>query len=215
MDGDVSAHGAGYEAVKAWHFVQLVLGKKATECDSAYVLDLRSFHSCLPLTWHPTYIECGTPIRSEIKLGRSELQMKTFIASTPAVLLGACLLLSPVAADAGQKQSWLRMNENSSGSCDNYASSSHCGGRKWSHQDSGWNDHRGRDTHRLNRHHRSYYGNDGGDMFMFSFGSSMGYPRHMHGNSSHVSDCVERYSSYQIRTDSFLGYDGYWHRCML
>lgn len=34
-------------------------------------------------------------------------------------------------------------------------------------------------------------------------------------SNSHVARCEARYQSYDVRTDSYLGYDGYWHRCPL
>ncbi len=39
-----------------------------------------------------------------------------------------------------------------------------------------------------------------------------GAPRYDNGNS-HVEWCLDRYRSYNPRTDRFLGYDGEYHRC--
>ena len=33
------------------------------------------------------------------------------------------------------------------------------------------------------------------------------------GGSSHVRYCLSRYRTYSVRTDTFVGYDGYRHRC--
>jgi hypothetical protein len=76
----------------------------------------------------------------------------------------------------------------------------------------------------------------------FSYGPRYGYRRHNFGNSiaagilgfglgaiiggaindrgvgyssSHVSRCEARFRSYDRRTDSYMGYDGYRHRCNL
>lgn len=38
-------------------------------------------------------------------------------------------------------------------------------------------------------------------------------PRRWHGGRAHVNWCLNRYRSYNPRTDRFLGYDGRYHRC--
>ncbi|MFO0991857.1 MAG: BA14K family protein [Hyphomicrobiales bacterium] len=43
-------------------------------------------------------------------------------------------------------------------------------------------------------------------------GGAFGAPRY-DGGDNHVEWCLDRYRSYNPRTDSFLGYDGEYHRC--
>ncbi|WP_346895510.1 BA14K family protein [uncultured Roseibium sp.] len=38
-------------------------------------------------------------------------------------------------------------------------------------------------------------------------------PPRYHGSRAHVNWCLNRYKSYNPRTDQYLGYDGYYHRC--
>jgi len=51
------------------------------------------------------------------------------------------------------------------------------------------------------------------------FAISIGVPavaygyRQSYGGSSHVEWCLDRYRSYDPRTNTFLGYDGFRHRC--
>lgn len=48
----------------------------------------------------------------------------------------------------------------------------------------------------------------------FSFGYDAPYYPDYSGNwDAHVRWCYNRYRSYDSRTDTFLGYDGYRHRC--
>ncbi len=41
------------------------------------------------------------------------------------------------------------------------------------------------------------------------------YPRYSDSWEAHVAACYARYRSYDERTDTFMGYDGYRHRCMM
>lgn len=46
----------------------------------------------------------------------------------------------------------------------------------------------------------------------YNYGPGYGYG---YAGDDHVARCAATYRSYNVRTDSFLGYDGYWHRCRL
>ena len=43
------------------------------------------------------------------------------------------------------------------------------------------------------------------------------YYGHYYGSDwrAHVADCQDTYRSYDVRSDTYLGYDGYRHRCEL
>ncbi|KKB11369.1 hypothetical protein VE25_13135 [Devosia geojensis] len=41
------------------------------------------------------------------------------------------------------------------------------------------------------------------------------HPRYSDAWEAHVAACYARYRSYDERTDTFMGYDGYRHRCMM
>ena len=92
-----------------------------------------------------------------------------------------------------------------------------------------WNDN---DSHRFYRRNRGGLDRISSGLLGFTFGAIVGgaianqnnnnyggdrvigrdYDR---GYSSHVEACYARYRSYDERTDTFLGYDGYRHRCNL
>ena len=58
------------------------------------------------------------------------------------------------------------------------------------------------------RHHRHRHGPSIGFSFIVP-GVTLG----LGGGSSHVQWCLNRYRSYDPASDTFLGYDGYRHRC--
>ncbi|MER8503805.1 MULTISPECIES: BA14K family protein [unclassified Mesorhizobium] len=53
----------------------------------------------------------------------------------------------------------------------------------------------------------------------FLFGSALAQPRTVYieedGGSWHVRRCLNRYQSYDPYSDTYIGYDGYRHRCRL
>lgn len=58
----------------------------------------------------------------------------------------------------------------------------------------------------------------------FILGAMIANSHHRHGTrviyvedrwDSHVSRCLDRYASYDPSSDTFIGYDGYEHRCRL
>lgn len=70
------------------------------------------------------------------------------------------------------------------------------------------------------RHHRRH-----NDDFRFGFG--LGFPLALgaapfygnryygyEGSGGHVEYCMDRYRSYDLRTNTFMGYDGYRHECV-
>lgn len=69
--------------------------------------------------------------------------------------------------------------------------------------------------------YRPYYGGFGWGLgtglFGFALGSALAnsYNRDYGGWDSHVARCEARYRSYDAGTDTFLGYDGRYHRCRL
>ncbi|WP_127752523.1 MULTISPECIES: BA14K family protein [unclassified Devosia] len=108
----------------------------------------------------------------------------------------------------------------------------------FSRHDRGWHDrdwHDRGDWRPRRHHHRGWRGNGGGavaaGVLGFGLGAIVGGaiandnrrgdrligPVYDYGPSysAHVRACYARYRSYDARTDTFLGYDGYRHRCNL
>jgi len=83
------------------------------------------------------------------------------------------------------------------------------------------------DYGRFYRRNRSGLDNIASGLFGFTFGAIVGSALANQNNnrygdrvvggsySSHVEACYARYRSYDERTDTYLGYDGYRHRCNL
>lgn len=62
-----------------------------------------------------------------------------------------------------------------------------------------------------NRHHNKYYYG----IYGYPDGSYSSENQYYYSssNGNHVRWCVNRYRSYDTSTDTYLGSDGYWHRC--
>jgi Ni/Co efflux regulator RcnB len=92
-----------------------------------------------------------------------------------------------------------------------YSHRGHRAHRSRSHASRSFRHHRGPSFSRSFRHHHRHYRY--GPSIGFSFivpGVTLGIGG---GSSSHVDWCLNRYRSYDPSTDTFLGYDGYRHRC--
>lgn len=57
-----------------------------------------------------------------------------------------------------------------------------------------------------------YYNNYGYNDYSSGYGNGYGYSSGYGGG--HVQWCLNRYRSYNVRTNTFRGYDGYNHRCI-
>lgn len=102
--------------------------------------------------------------------------------------------------------------------------------KRWKHNHYGWNNgwNNGWCRYgRCNYHKHHYYGWNNGWPW-FAAGAAIGYagayyynddyyddgPYYGYGGyNAHVQWCFSRYRSYDPRTDTYLGYDGYRHRC--
>jgi len=85
------------------------------------------------------------------------------------------------------------------------------------HYDRRWHGKRYRNKHSGYRHyHNGWYYNSPWWLAAPLVGGALlgayGAPRYNDGNA-HVEWCLNRYRSYNPRTDRFLGYDGEYHRC--
>jgi hypothetical protein len=88
----------------------------------------------------------------------------------------------------------------------------------------GWNNNNGWKHHRRHHGHHNnnnwpYYGLAFGLGYGLGYGGGYGYDDGYYGNhyysggGDHVQWCLNRYRSYNPRTDTYMGYDGYRHRC--
>lgn len=139
--------------------------------------------------------------------------MKKLLSTTLALLFGAGILFSAGSADAAERTTRLvqQRNQHVANYCARNPSARSC--NDWRYNHSTWNDQNYRNFYRSNRYQRDFNAGDVGAMFMFSIGSAMANQGYVRSSSSHVRYCQARFRSYQVRTDSYLGYDGIWHRC--
>jgi hypothetical protein len=74
-------------------------------------------------------------------------------------------------------------------------------------------------------YHRHYYHNQfygpgpaiGAGILGFAAGAALAGAARSNGGDyrEHIANCEDVYRSYDVRTDTYLGYDGYRHRCNL
>jgi len=84
---------------------------------------------------------------------------------------------------------------------------------RWHKNRSHWSNNEYRDWYR-HRHH----GNDNNDSAAALFlglaaGTVVGGLAASGGGNSHVQACAARYRSYDVASDTFVGFDGYRHQC--
>jgi hypothetical protein len=143
---------------------------------------------------------------------------KKFAGITAAVLSGLLVVSSIAPAQAQVIQfGYSERDRVIRTYCDRYPNDYDCGGYYGGNWSSG-------DYDRFYRRNRSGLDSVASGIFGFTFGAILGSAlansggdrviRRSYG-SSHVDACYARYRSYDERTDTFLGYDGYRHRCNL
>jgi hypothetical protein len=65
------------------------------------------------------------------------------------------------------------------------------------------------------RHHHNHDNDNAGALFLGLAAGAIAGGLVANAGNSHVQACAAAYRSYDIRTDTYLGYDGYRHECML
>lgn len=140
--------------------------------------------------------------------------MKKLLSTSLAFMFGVGLMLSAGTAGAAESRSRLvqQRNQHVASYCDRNPKARSC--RDWRNNHSNWNDQNYRNFYRDNRYQRDFNAADVGVMFMFGIGSAIANQSYVRSSSPHVRYCKARFRSYQVRTDSYLGYDGIWHRCI-
>lgn len=137
------------------------------------------------------------------------------------VLAGALALTGALPAQAQVSMSFQQRNQVIESYCDRYPNDYDCRG----YYDGGWRDD---DYNNFYSSRRSNLDSVAAGLFGFTFGAILGSaitgsdaPRGRviqpgYGNyDAHVAACFRRYRSYDEGTDSYMGYDGYRHRCNL
>jgi hypothetical protein len=139
--------------------------------------------------------------------------MKKFSTVSAAALLGLSALagITPVSA-APWHQNYQQQDSYIGNFCDRNPYAGQC--NDWRSNRSHWGDSQYQGFYRTHRNDSGFRGNVAAGLFGFAVGAAMmnGSPGHMSG---HISACQNRYGSYSVRTDTFLGFDGFRHLCRI
>jgi len=140
--------------------------------------------------------------------------MKNFISTVSvAAILGLISLVGLTPAAAGPMPGNFQQQDRYIGNfCDTNPNAGQC--NDWRSNRGNWSNSQYQGFYRTHRHDRGFDNNLAAGLFGFAVGAALvnGTPGHM---SSHVSACQNRYNSYSVRTDTFLGYDGLRHLCRI
>ena len=138
--------------------------------------------------------------------------MKKFISTVSAAALLALSSLAgitPVSA-APWNQNFQQRDSYIGNYCDRNPRAAQC--NDWRSNRSNWGNSQYQSFYRTHRNDSGFGGSLAAGLFGFAVGAALtGSP----GYSSHVRACENRYHSYNARTDTFLGYDGWRHLCRL
>ncbi len=139
--------------------------------------------------------------------------MNKFISTvSAAALLGLAALagITPVSA-APWNQNYQQQDRYIANFCDHNPNAGQC--NDWRSNHSRWGNNQYQGFYRTHRNDSRFGGNLAAGLFGFAVGAALtGSPGYM---SNHVSACEYRYRSYNARTDTFLGFDGFRHACRL
>ncbi|MBU1175751.1 MAG: BA14K family protein [Alphaproteobacteria bacterium] len=139
--------------------------------------------------------------------------MRKFIAIvSAAAFVGASALAGIAPASAAPWHSNYQQQDRYIGTfCDRNPNASQC--NDWRMNRSQWGDSQYQSFYQVHRSNSVFASNFIAGVFGFALGATIsGMPA---STSAHVRACQDRYRSYNVRTDSFLGYDGFYHLCRL
>lgn len=140
--------------------------------------------------------------------------MKKIISSfCAAALLGTSLLAgmgSAEAAGVGHRR-YQQQDRYIGDFCGRNPRARQC--NDWRSNREHWGDEQYRGFYRSHRHDRGFDNGVAASIFGLAIGTMLNGA--VNNGSSHVRACQNRYRSYNVRTDSYMGYDGKHHRCQL
>jgi hypothetical protein len=140
--------------------------------------------------------------------------MKKFIStvSAAAVLaLSSLAGITPVSAAQWHPRDYQQQDRYIGNFCDRNPNAGQC--NDWRSNHSHWGNSQYQSFYRYHRNDNGFGGNLAAGLFGFAVGAALtGSPGYM---SDHVRACENRYHSYDVRTNTFLGYDGLRHACQL
>ena len=140
--------------------------------------------------------------------------MKNIISTVSVAALFAMTSLAGIvpAAAAGPVRPSFQQQDRYIGSyCDRNPSARQC--NDWRRNRTHWSRSQYQGFYRDHQNDRGFGSNFAAGLFGFAVGAAM--TGALGNTSSHVRACQSRYRSYNMRTDTFLGYDGIHHACRL
>ena len=132
------------------------------------------------------------------------------VSAAAVMALSSLAGITPVTAAPWQRN-YQQQDRYIGNYCDRNPYAAQC--NDWRSNHSRWGNSQYQGFYRTHRNDNGFGGNLAAGLFGFAVGAALtGSPGYM---SDHVRACESRYRSYNARSDTFLGYDGFRHACRL
>ena len=135
-------------------------------------------------------------------------------SKTAALIIGMVALaaVSPASAAAGNR---MQQDQYISDYCTTYPSADQC--PDWRMNHGHWSSNQYRTFYTGHQNSIGFGGNVAAGLFGFAVGAmlSTAVGNNNDSDRAHVLACEDRYRSYDVNTDAYLGYDGIHHACLL
>ena len=138
--------------------------------------------------------------------------IRSTIAKTAALVISIAGLAvaSPAFAAPGNQ---MQQDQYIGNYCTSYPSDNQCS--DWRTNHSHWSSNQYRGFYMGHENSVGFRGNVAAGLFGFAVGATLAAAANDSGNGDHVAACEDHYRSYNVNSDSYLGYDGIRHQCML
>ena len=84
----------------------------------------------------------------------------------------------------------------------------------WKSNHDHWSDNQYKNFYSFHRNDQDFGGSLAAGIFGFALGTMLGGALNEGNESAHVRACENAYRSYDVRTDTYMGFDGMRHRCL-
>lgn len=141
--------------------------------------------------------------------------MKKFLSIASSAALVMVTSVAAVAPASAAPNNWQRQQNYVANWCQNNPRDRDC--RDFNRNSRHWGQAQYGNWYRRHQHQRGFDPFAAG-IFGFAAGAIIGgaaAAANANSSSSHIARCQANYRSYDVRTDTYLGYDGIRHRCTL
>ena len=140
--------------------------------------------------------------------------MNKFISgASAAVLLGVTAISGLTPAAAAPMRNFQQQDQSIGNFCDRNPSASQC--NDWQMHHDRWTQNQYQGFYRSHRHDDGFGGDAMAGLFGFAVGAGVVGAMNDSDSGDHVQACERAYRSYDMRSDTYLGYDGSRHDCRL